>query len=81
MVRTWVQRLGRVLRQSKETGKTHATVHDFIVLPFENESTSKSLIESELKRMQWFSEHSRNGFESNGSMKLINEYLEVLENI
>lgn len=81
VVRTWVQRLGRVLRQSKETGKTHATVHDFIVLPFENESTSKSLIESELKRMQWFSEHSRNGFESNGSMKLINEYLEVLENI
>jgi superfamily II DNA or RNA helicase len=81
VVRTWVQRLGRVLRQSKETGKTHATVHDFIVLPFKNETSTKSLIESELKRMQWFSEHSRNGFESNGSMKLINEYLEILENI
>jgi superfamily II DNA or RNA helicase len=81
VVRTWVQRLGRVLRQSKETGKTHATVHDFIVLPFKNETSTKSLIESELKRMQWFSDHSRNGFESNGSMKLINEYLEVLENI
>ena len=81
VIRTWVQRLGRVLRQSKKTGKTHATVHDFIVLPFKSEASTKSLIESELKRMQWFSEHSRNGFEENGSMKLINEYLEVLESI
>ena len=53
-VRTWVQRLGRVLRKSDDTGKKIAEIHDFIVFPPENTKEFKPLVSNELKRMQWF---------------------------
>ncbi|WP_281222917.1 DEAD/DEAH box helicase family protein [Photobacterium sanguinicancri] len=79
--RTWVQRLGRVLRQSKNTGKVYAVIHDFVVLPTEVNTSTKTLIKNELERMQWFTEHSRNGIEQRGSIPVINEYLDILENL
>jgi superfamily II DNA or RNA helicase len=63
VIRQWTQRLGRVLRTSKKTGKTHATIHDFIVLPIvdgEADDDLKGLLESEYRRVQFFSEYSSN---------------------
>jgi len=81
VTRTWVQRLGRVLRQSEETGKTHAIVHDIAVLPLRNDQSTRTLLESELARMQWFAEHSRNPLSSEGSAKTINYFINTMEGI
>jgi len=69
VIRQWTQRLGRVLRTSKKTGKNHAEIHDFIVLPVvdgEADDDIKSLLESEYRRVQFFSEHSSNFMHSSG---------------
>ncbi|RZQ46892.1 DEAD/DEAH box helicase [Vibrio vulnificus] len=77
--RTWVQRLGRVLRLSKSTNKEFAEIHDFLVLPTCNESRYKSLITSELDRLLWFHEHSRNGKKTCEANLYIQELIETLE--
>lgn len=77
--RTWVQRLGRVLRLSKSTNKEFAEIHDFLVLPTCNESRYKSLITSELDRLLWFHEHSRNGKKTCKANLYIQELIEILE--
>jgi superfamily II DNA or RNA helicase len=67
--REYVQRLGRVLRQDKEGGKTRADVYDFIVLPpkgviFDSESgrlIARNLIKNELRRSNFFQELALNG--------------------
>lgn len=77
--RTWVQRLGRVLRLSNSTNKEFAEIHDFLVLPTCNESRYKSLITSELERLLWFHEHSRNGKKACDANLYIQELIEILE--
>jgi superfamily II DNA or RNA helicase len=79
--RTWVQRLGRVLRKSDDTGKIYAVVHDFIVLPSEQSILFKSLISGELKRMQWFMSLAKNGMELDGSIALSNKLISMLEEL
>ena len=72
----WVQRRGRVLRPSEATGKTHATIHDFVVLPppdygFDDET--RNLVKSELVRCEEFARLSRNRASFDGPYAIINE--------
>ena len=82
--RRWMQRLGRVLRMSEETGKSRAIIHDFLVLPqnmtgdMDNELTS--LLMSEYQRLSFFSGLSSIGLEENGSMYLAGRILELVRN-
>ena len=53
--RQFIQRRGRVLRTSPDTGKTKAEIQDFIVLPKSTNKIAKSLVNNELKRAYEFS--------------------------
>lgn len=78
--RQWVQRLGRVLRLSPETGKQKAVIHDFIVIPnLGSEGIDpdlKSLLQGEFDRMNFFSKLSINGLGPDGSLALMTELTE-----
>lgn len=81
VVRQWTQRLGRVLRLSPKTGKEKANIHDFIVLPAvdgEADQDLKSLIESEYKRVQFFSGYSENYTAKNGGYEACERILQLL---
>lgn len=72
----WVQRRGRVLRPSPQTGKTHAVIHDFVVLPPVDAPTdddSTRLVESELARCDEFARLARNRATADGPYAVINE--------
>jgi len=80
--RQWIQRLGRVLRQSPSTGKTHASVYDYIAIPQaigkHLDSDFKSLIRGELDRVIFFSDHAQNGHERTGSVEIMERLLDLL---
>lgn len=82
--RQWIQRLGRILRKSKDTGKTEAHLHDFIVLPVPRnqdtpvDSELHSLLKSELKRVSFFSELSQNYTAQNGGGNAVSKILEMM---
>ncbi|MCF7519385.1 DEAD/DEAH box helicase family protein [Pseudoalteromonas sp. L21] len=78
-VRTWVQRLGRVLRKSDDTGKKIAEIHDFIVFPPENTKEFKSLVSNELKRMQWFMSLAVKDRSLDQAISISNELLAIKE--
>ena len=67
--RQWVQRRGRLLRMCRAIGKTHAVIHDFVVLPPGSSSSTgehldqdaRRLVRSELERVWEFARLSRNG--------------------
>ena len=83
--RQWIQRRGRLLRMCKEIGKTHAVIHDFIVLPSGTSSSKKGkldlderkLVRSEAKRMSEFAKLSRNAAKKGGSYEMV-KYLQEL---
>lgn len=81
--RQWVQRLGRILRLSKSTGKTHAVVYDFVALPNslagKIDPDMKSLIRGEIKRVQFFSSLSRSDLDKQKSFQVVNNLIELLE--
>lgn len=64
--RQFIQRRGRVLR--KHDDKSHATIHDLIVLPkrdaIENQEAIKGLVKSEMARVYDFSSLAINSHES-----------------
>lgn len=74
--RQFIQRRGRVLRLHKD--KTHATIHDLVVVPeIEDESTfemEKNLIKKELERVVDFSKLSMNKSDTYETFKKIIEY-------
>jgi len=78
-VRTWVQRLGRVLRKSEDTGKKIAEIHDFIVFPPENTKEFKALVSNELKRMQWFMSLAMKDRTLDQAISISNELLAIKE--
>ncbi|MDN7124868.1 DEAD/DEAH box helicase family protein [Pseudidiomarina sp. 1APP75-32.1] len=80
-VRTWVQRLGRVLRKSEDTGKEKAVIHDFIVFPPGNSPDYGSLIGGELKRMQWFMNLALKNSSLNKAMTISDSLLSIKEKI
>lgn len=67
--RQWVQRRGRLLRKCEPIGKTHAVIHDFVVLPVgasdavvdSVDPEARRLVRSELERVWEFARLSRNG--------------------
>ena len=63
--REWIQRRGRILRNSPD--KEFANLHDFVVVPPDTSSpSSASLLASELRRARSFSELAENEFDPQG---------------
>jgi len=85
--RQWVQRRGRLLRRCREIGKTHAVIHDFVVLPprtylstTENlDQDVRKLVRSELERVWEFARLSRNGPLKSGPYEAV-QHLQELAN-
>jgi superfamily II DNA or RNA helicase len=68
--RQWVQRRGRILRPCVMTGKDHAVLHDFLVLPPESrhgvDEDTRRLIRGEVSRIREFARLARNAAAENG---------------
>lgn len=86
--RQWVQRRGRLLRTCKAIGKTHAVIHDFVVLPpgmsshlkgEELDQDARKLVRSELERVWEFARLSRNGPATGGPYEAV-QHLQTLAN-
>jgi superfamily II DNA or RNA helicase len=78
--RQWVQRRGRLLRTCREVGKTHSEIHDFIALPPDSDTIdgeARTLIRSELLRVQEFASLARNAGRDDGPLKVINELVKA----
>jgi len=74
--RQWVQRRGRLLRTCKDIGKTHSEIHDFIAMPpvLENiDDEARSLVRSELLRVQEFASLARNAGREDGPLEVIHK--------
>ena len=85
--RQWVQRRGRLLRKCSAIGKTHAVIHDFVVLPPGASSAkvdqldrdARRLVRSELDRVWEFARLSRNGPVTGGPYEAV-QHLQSLAN-
>ena len=85
--RQWVQRRGRLLRKCGAIGKTHAVIHDFVVLPPGASSAkvdqldrdARRLVRSELDRVWEFARLSRNGPVAGGPYEAV-QHLQSLAN-
>jgi superfamily II DNA or RNA helicase len=68
--RQWVQRRGRILRPCKLTGKDHAILHDFLVLPpvapLGVDEEARKLIKGEVDRISEFGRLARNAAAEDG---------------
>lgn len=76
----FIQRRGRVLRQSKRTGKKIAVIYDYIVIPRKNSSriVSKYLLEREMPRFAEMVDISRNRFEAREIVRPILDHHQML---
>lgn len=82
--RQWIQRLGRVLRLSPDTGKKLAYVNDFIVIPPETngmDADLKKIINSEFERVEFFTSLSRNALDKQGGIKLMHQLVGMVESL
>jgi superfamily II DNA or RNA helicase len=78
--RQWVQRRGRLLRTCREIGKTHAEIHDFLALPPDLDNVddeAKSLVRSELLRVQEFASLARNAGREDGPLPIIHKLVDA----
>lgn len=77
--RQWVQRRGRLLRKCEEIGKTHSEVHDFVVVPpnMDSDDDVRSLVRSELERVQEFAKLARNAGRADGPLSTIDTLVEA----
>lgn len=74
--RQWVQRRGRLLRTCRATGKTHSEIHDFIAMPPDIENVddeARTLVRSELLRVQEFASLARNAGRPDGPLEVIDK--------
>jgi superfamily II DNA or RNA helicase len=84
--RQWVQRRGRLLRECKSIGKTHAVIHDFVVVPpgirqglsGELDVDARRIIKGELDRVWEFARLCRNGAEEGGPYHAVQRLQEAL---
>ena len=74
--RQWVQRRGRLLRKCEEIGKTHSEVHDFVVVPPDMDDDVRTLIRSELDRVQEFANLARNAGKPDGPLPEIDRLVQ-----
>ena len=80
--RQWIQRRGRILRKCAAVNKTHATLHDFLVLPptigVEEDLDTRTLVKHELTRVMEFARTARNSGKEDGAAatihKVVNRY-------
>ncbi|MYJ73605.1 MAG: DEAD/DEAH box helicase [Gammaproteobacteria bacterium] len=84
--RQWIQRRGRLLRTCREIGKTHADIHDLVVVPpsapvadQQLDRDARRLVRSELDRVWEFARLSRNGPSPDGPYRAV-EHLQKLAN-
>ena len=79
--RQWVQRRGRLLRTCREIGKTHSEIHDFVALPpnMDNiDDEARTLIRSELLRIQEFASLARNAGRHDGPLSIIDHLVKAI---
>lgn len=79
--RQWVQRRGRLLRKCSEINKTYSEIHDFIALPPSKDVSdpeARSLVRSELLRVQAFAKLARNAGRPTGPLSTIDELVRVV---
>jgi len=82
----FIQRRGRVLRQSKETGKKYAYIYDFLVLPNFNRYSvememyryERAYIEKELRRFQEFAKLAENAYEAEAKIMGIKQHYNLI---
>ena len=84
--RQWIQRRGRLLRNCKAIDKTHAIIHDLVVVPplatavgSQLDSDSRRVVRSELDRVWEFARLSRNGPAPDGPYGVV-ERLQTMAN-
>lgn len=79
--RQWVQRRGRLLRTCSEIGKTHSVIHDLVTLPPEMEKgpdpDTRTLVHSELNRVQEFARLARNAGRPDGPLATIERMVDA----
>ena len=79
--RQWVQRRGRLLRNCDAIGKTHSVIHDILALPpgLENglDPDTRTLVRSELDRVQEFASLARNAGLTDGPLTVINKMIDA----
>ncbi len=77
--RQWVQRRGRLLRKCQEIGKTHSEIHDFVVVPptAHLDDDVRTLVESELERIQEFAKLARNAGKADGPLPTIDRLVQA----
>jgi superfamily II DNA or RNA helicase len=74
--RQWVQRRGRILRQCDAIGKDHGVIHDFVAMPPPElvvDPDAKTLVKSELKRVEEFARLARNYGAKDGPLAVLTE--------
>ena len=73
--RQWVQRRGRLLRTCSVIEKTHSVIHDLVALPSPTEEgldpDARTLVRSELRRVQEFAKLARNAGRPDGPLAII----------
>ncbi|TDD44200.1 DEAD/DEAH box helicase [Nonomuraea terrae] len=75
--REWVQRRGRILRRAE--GKTHAVLHDFIVVPPADEAgEGRTILTGELLRAREFAGAAENEYDPDGPRTVINRLERIL---
>ena len=78
--RQWIQRRGRLLRTCREIGKTHSEIHDFIALPpnlANIDRDARTLIRSELLRVEEFASLARNAGRADGPLEEIDNLVKM----
>ncbi|WP_411150169.1 DEAD/DEAH box helicase family protein [Streptomyces sp. A30] len=71
--REWIQRRGRILRQSP--GKRIAELHDFLVVPPRLDTTAaRSVLKGELARAREFAGTAENEYDNDGPREIIAKY-------
>ncbi len=76
--RQWIQRRGRLLRRCDEMGKTHSVIHDFVALPpgsDDPDDDARTLIRSELLRVQEFARLARNAGRDDGPLHVVDRLI------
>lgn len=82
--RQFIQRRGRVLRLSPETGKEFATIYDFIVilpqhLSYGDFKLERLLLKKELARVNEFANLARNTHEANAQLRELKKNYNLLD--
>ena len=78
--RQWVQRRGRLLRKCDEIDKNHGEIHDFVAVPSDLNNLdrdARSLVSSELARVQEFARQARNAGLPGGPLEVIRRLVEA----